>query len=118
MGLLDIFSNSGKYQRQTADTPNYKLSPMPSNGGIIKTSRLGGVDNLDETVGEVITSIRVGLGGDLVAISPAGKSMPYLALGDGETIYGKFAYVSSSEEISGVTVTTTCDDITYGAGES
>lgn len=116
MALFDIF-NFKTTQPQNANVPNYRLSPMVSRGDVIYASGLG-VDNRDKNVGEIITSIRCGTGGNLVVQGPSGGIWVYLAVAAGQTVYGKFAAVlSSGTTASGVTVTTTADNITWYGGE-
>jgi hypothetical protein len=102
---------------QTANVPNAKLSPMPSRGGIIKSSS-NTINNLDKNPGELITSLRVGIGGNLVVEGPYGDLMFYLGVGADKTIYGKFAAVLTSGNYEGQTISTTADDICWYGGES
>lgn len=125
MGLFSNIFGNYKSRAQTANAPNYRLSPMPSRGDVIKSTSLT-INNEDKFVtvsdtskAEVITSIRCGIGGDLVLQSPTGDLMFYLGVLDGETIWGKFAKVlSSGTTQGGATVTTTCDNITWYGGET
>ena len=130
MSIWDKFGFAST-QTQTANVPNYRLSPMPSRSGVIYDTTLS-INNLDKNIGEIITSIRVGIGGNLVVQGPAGDVLYYPGLLDGQTIYGKFVAVLSSGKINSngtasttpgsaldVTVTTaTCDHITWFGGET
>lgn len=117
MALWDIFGLKNTTP-QNANVQNYKLSPMPSRGDVIFSTALS-VNNKDKNVGEIITSIRCGIGGDLVVQGPAGDIFVYLGILDGQTIYGKFAAVlSTGKTKSGVSVTTSADSITWYGGEA
>lgn len=115
MSIIDIFGFRST-QAQTAHVPNAQMSPMPSRGGIIKSTS-NTINNTDKVVGEVITSLKVGTAGNLVVQTPAGNLIPYLNVLAGQTIYGKFAAVLSAGTIDGLAMTTTADDICWYGGE-
>lgn len=137
MALLSVKNIWGLFstQPQTANTPNYRLSPLPSRSGVIYDTTLS-INNLGQTVGELITSIRVGTGGNLVVQGPSGDIFYYGGLLDGQIIYGKFiavlssglinsngytstALIGSVPTVPSVTVTTSgCDHITWFGGET
>lgn len=102
-------------QPQTANVQNAQLSPMASRGGIIKATALS-INKEDVVIGEVITSLRIGTGGNVVVETPDGKFIPYLDVLGGQTLYGKFISVVASATFDGQTVTTTADNICWYGG--
>lgn len=102
----------------TGDKPAADIGIFAKRGGII-LSTANEIDNLDEDIGDGVyfKLLHVGSGGNLVYRTPDNQVDVFLDLNDGQIIPAVGSAVLSSAVIQGVTISTTCDDITWHGGE-
>jgi len=101
--------------------PAASIGIFSKRGGIILSTALG-INLLDQDINQTWSDsyckfVHVGSGGNLVYITPDNQLDCFLSLKDGQIVPLVGSSILTSATIQGVTVSTTCNDITWHGGE-
>lgn len=105
--MVDTVSN-----QYTAD----KLPPQERTNRIGIVCTRGGIITADTQVTEFFKYLHIGTGGDLIVLGRDGNYIPYFGMNNGSTVAVEGNMVVSSATVDGVSMTTTCSDITWHGG--
>jgi len=98
----------------SGDKPSNEVGAFIKRGGIIKTNA---TNNLDKDIGQFFKWLHVGVGGDIVWLTPEGIADCVLGVPSGSWIPVYGSQVLTSGVVDGETINTDCNNITWQGGE-